>query len=43
MIEQITLEHVTFVTEQSFKDVVRAIEKEVRTLEEIDCSVKHNL
>jgi hypothetical protein len=31
-IEQITLEHITFVTERSFKDVVRAFEKEVERL-----------
>lgn len=35
MIEQITVEHVTFVTDHSFKDVVRAFEEEVGTLEEI--------
>jgi len=35
MIEQITVEHVTLVTDRSFKDVVRAFEEEVGTLEEM--------
>ena len=34
MIEPITVEHVTFVSDRSFEDVVRAFEEEVGTLEE---------
>src|ERR1700733_12523693 len=35
MIEQITVEHVTFVSERSFEAVVRAFEEQVGTLEEM--------
>ena len=35
MIEPITVAHVTFVSDRSFRDVVRAFEDEVGTLEEI--------
>ena len=35
MIEQITVEHVTFVSDRSFEAVVRAFEEKVGTLEEM--------
>jgi uncharacterized protein (DUF302 family) len=35
MIEHITVDHVTFVSDRSFKDVVHAFEEQVGTLEEI--------
>ena len=35
MIEQITVEHVTFVSDRSFEAVIRAFEEQVGTLEEM--------
>jgi hypothetical protein len=35
MIELITVEHITFVSDRSFQDVVRAFEEQVGTLEEL--------
>ena len=34
MIELITVEHITFVSDRSFQDVVRTFEEQVGTLEE---------